>query len=365
MPLRIGIIGLPNVGKSTLFNAITKLSASVSNYPFTTIEPNVGIVEVPDFRTKKIAQIMHSKKVVEATIEFVDIAGLVKGASKGEGLGNQFLSNIRQVDAIGHVVRCFEDSTISHVNAQLNPKSDIEVINTELILADLESVIKKLQDLEKRVKSLDKQAKEEYIIAEKIKQELEKGNLLANAPLTEEEKIFAKELFLLTIKPQIIIANVGEEFFSVGKSVLAESATEKAKELGFGYILISSKIENELNFLSQEEENQFRQSIGIKTEPLKELITASYKILGLSTFFTANSNEAHAWAFEKGIKLPKAAGKIHSDMEKGFISAEVVSFDVLERENDFHKVKEKGLLRIEGKNYEPRDGDIINVRFNV
>lgn len=365
MPLKVGIIGLPNVGKSTLFNALTKLSAAVSNYPFTTIDPNIGIVEVRDERTSKISQIMRSKKTTEAAIEFVDIAGLVKGASKGEGLGNQFLANIREVDAIAHVVRCFDDGSIVHVEGAPDPARDIDIINSEILLADLKTIEKKESEAQKEAKTGDKKAKEYLKLVEKIKLQVEKGFSVNTAQLSHEERTLLGPLFLLSMKPQIFVANVGENHFSEGKNDYVPELADAAKKCGAPYVVICSKLESEIFGLEKAEADIYLKDIGMGTSKLPELINAGYKALGLITFFTANENETRAWPLEQGTKLPSAAGRVHSDMEKGFISAEVIEAGVLIKTGNYHDAKEKGLVRLEGKNYEVKDGDVVTIRFNV
>lgn len=365
MPLKIGIVGLPNVGKSTLFNSLTKLSAAVSNYPFTTIDPNIGIVEVPDERTAKISGITGSKKKTEATIEFVDIAGLVKGASRGEGLGNQFLANIREVDVIAHIVRCFEDNMIAHVEGLPDPARDVEIVNSEILLADLKTIEKKESEAQREAKTGDKKAKEYLKLVEKIKPQVEKGFFASAAQLSYEEKALLSPLFLLSMKPQIFVANVGEDYFLKGEKEHVPELTDIAGRTKTPYVVICSKLEAEIFGLEKAEAGQYLKEIGMGHSRLPELISAGYKALGLITFFTANENETRAWPVEQGTKLPSAAGKVHTDMEKGFISAEVISAHDLIHTGTYHGAKEKGLVRLEGKHYEVRDGDVVTVRFNV
>lgn len=365
MPLKAGIIGLPNVGKSTLFNAITKLSATVSNYPFTTIDPNVGIAEVPDPRTGEISRIMGSKKTAEATIEFVDIAGLVKGASRGEGLGNKFLANIREVDAIVHVVRCFEDGLVAHVEGAPDPVRDIGTINSELLLADLATIEKKISEIQKSIKGRDKNAPEHMALAEKLKSHVEKGELLSFAGLSPEEKEFASMLFLLTSKPQILVANAGEMCFSGNDEAFVLQLREAALRSGASAVVLCSKLEAEMLGLGEEDARQYLEEIGAGRSRLPELIRSAYDTLELITFFTANEKETRAWPVGRGTKLPSAAGKVHTDMEKGFISAEVISAGDLVKSGAYHKAKENGVVRLEGKNYEVKDGDVVTIRFNV
>ena len=365
MPLKVGIIGLPNVGKSTLFNALTRLSAAVSNYPFTTIDPNIGIVEVPDERTAKISKIMKSKKATEAAIEFVDIAGLVKGASKGEGLGNQFLANIREVDAIAHVVRCFDDSSIAHVEGLPDPSRDVEIINSEILLADLKTLEKKASEAQKEAKTGDKRVKEHLGLIEKVKSEVEKGHPAASVRLSREENSLLAPLFLLSMKPQLFVANVGEDHFLKAEDQHVRQLKDVAGKAGAPYVIICSKLEAEIFGLEKSEAEQYMKDIGMEHSRLPDLIDAGYKTLGLITFFTANENETRAWPVPAGTKLPSAAGKVHSDMERGFISAEVIAAEDLLRAGSYHEAREKGLVRLEGKNYEVRDGDIATIRFNV
>lgn len=355
MPLKVGIIGLPNVGKSTLFNALTRLSAAVSNYPFTTIDPNIGVVEVPDPRTAKIAGIKGSKKKTEATIEFVDIAGLVKGASRGEGLGNQFLAHIREVDAIAHVVRCFSDSSIVHVEGAPDPKRDIEIINSEILLADLATLEKKEAEARKTAKTDDKHAKELLALIDKAKASVEKGALANSIRLNEEEKHLLGQLFLISAKPQIFVANAGESYFLSDEDSFVTQLQEIALKAGVPAVIICSKLESEILGLEKEEAEEYLKEIGASSSKLPELIKSAYQTLGLTTFFTANEKETRAWPVEKDTKLPKAAGKVHSDMEKGFICAEVIGAEELFK---------GGLVRMEGKNYPVQDGDVVTVRFN-
>src|SRR5690625_700151 len=330
MSLTAGIVGLPNVGKSTLFNAITKAGAEAANYPFCTIDPNVGIVEVPDARLEKLTQVVKPQKTVPTAFEFTDIAGIVKGASKGEGLGNQFLSHIRQVDAICHVVRCFSDENITHVSGTINPIDDIETINLELILADLESVSRRYERTEKLARQKDKEAVQEYEVMKKLKEALESDQPARNVDLNEEERKIANQLHLLTAKPVLYVANVGEDDISSIKNnkyiqLVKEYATKDDAEV----IVVSAKIEEEIAQLEQDEKELFLEELGIEQSGLDQLITASYELLGLATYFTAGEKEVRAWTFKKGMKAPQAAGIIHTDFERGFIRAETVSYEDL------------------------------------
>lgn len=365
MPLKIGIIGLPNVGKSTLFNCLTKAHAEVSNYPFTTISPNLGIVEVPDESLPKISGITKSQRTIPTTIEFVDIAGLVKGASKGEGLGNQFLANIREVDAIAHVVRCFESATVVHVEGVPGPLRDIEIVNSELLLSDLSMIEKKLAELQRLLKANDKTAQHQLDVLNKAKEYAGRGAMLFAVMWSEEERHVLSPLFLLTMKPQIIIANMDEKSFAEGGNAFVEQAAAAAKTIGAHFIGICSKLEGELLELSKEEATQYLAEIGAKEFRLPELIRTGYETLDLITFFTSNEKETRSWTIKRGTKLPSAAGKVHTDMEKGFISAEVINAGELIKMGTYAHAKEKGAVRLEGKEYVVKDGDLIYVRFNV
>ena len=363
--MKMGIVGLPNVGKSTLFNAITKAGAECANYPFCTIEPNVGVVAVPDERLTKLVEIYKPQKVTPAVIEFVDIAGLVKGASHGEGLGNKFLSHIREVDSIVEVVRCFEDSNIVHVDGSINPIRDIETINLELIFADIETVDKRIDNAKKKIKA-DKKYQEELDVFEKIKQALETGKLAQTLSFTDEEKAIIKDAFLLTMKPILYVANVSEEQLNdIANDKNVNSVKEYAKEQGAEVISLCVKIEEELASLDEEEEKEMLEALGLEESGLDKVIKASYDLLGLMSFLTAGEPEVRAWTIKKGTKAPQAAGKIHSDIERGFIRAEIVSYDDLIKEGSINAVKEKGLMRSEGKEYVMQDGDVVLFRFNV
>ncbi len=366
MALKAGIVGLPNVGKSTLFNAITNQNILAANYPFATIEPNVGVVIVPDKRVDFLSEMYKPKSTIPTTFEFTDIAGLVAGASKGEGLGNKFLSHIRQCDAIVEVVRCFLDPNVTHVTGKVDPIGDIEVINIELVLADLESIVSRIDKIEKKaITTKDKDALEEVKVLKKCKTALEANTPLRRISFDEDERKILKSFNLLTIKPIIYFANVGYEDVAVGDNNYSKMVKNYAEAEGSGVIVASSKLEAELSGLTSEEKTLLLSEIGIRSSGLDKLIFATYNLLGLATFFTAGSDEVRAWTFKKGMKAPECAGLIHSDIKRGFIRAEVTSFSDLEECGDEKQVKEKGRLRIEGKDYLMQDGDICYFRFNV
>ncbi|MBQ0836989.1 redox-regulated ATPase YchF [Lactiplantibacillus pentosus] len=366
MALTAGIVGLPNVGKSTLFNAITKAGAEMANYPFATIDPNVGMVEVPDKRLDRIQEIIPAKKVVPTTFEFTDIAGIVKGASKGEGLGNKFLENIRQVDAIVHVVRAFDDDNITHVTGKVDPQDDIETINLELSLADLEAVDKRLAKVQRAAKGNDKEAKAELAVLEKIKPALEAGKPVRSLEFNEDDQQIVKGLFLVTSKPVLYVANIAEDDMADPEnSKYFQVVADYAKQEGAQAIGVAAETEEEIAELDDDDKADFLAAEGVEEPGLNKLIRASYKLLGLETFFTAGGKETRAWTFKRGTKAPQAAGIIHSDFERGFIRAEVMSFDALDEAGSEAKVKENGKLRLEGKDYVMQDGDIVEFRFNV
>ena len=366
MSLTAGIVGLPNVGKSTLFNAITKAGALAANYPFATIDPNVGVVEVPDARLEKLTEMVTPKKTVPTGFEFTDIAGIVKGASKGEGLGNKFLSHIREVDAICQVVRAFEDENITHVSGKVDPVDDIEVINMELIFADLESIERRLPRLEKMAKQKDKEAMAEAALLTKIKDGLESNLPVRAIEFTDDELKAVRGLHLLTSKPMLYVANVGEdELLDLDNNAHLKAVQEYAAEEGSEVIVISARVEEEIATLEDDEKDMFLEELGLEESGLDKLVRASYDMLGLATYFTAGEQEVRAWTFRKGMTAPECAGIIHTDFQKGFIRAETVAYDDLVEAGSMVKAREAGKVRLEGKDYLMKDGDVVHFRFNV
>ena len=363
--MKIGIVGLPNVGKSTLFNSITKAGAECANYPFCTIEPNVGVVAVPDERLDKLAEMYKPQKVTHAIVEFVDIAGLVKGASKGEGLGNKFLSHIRETDAIVQVVRCFEDSNITHVDGSIDPIRDIETINFELIFADIETINKRLDKARKMLKA-DKKYQLEIDLLERIKENLENGISARSLEYTDEELPIVKDMWLLSSKPTLYVTNIAEDQITTWQDDdNVKKVKEYAQKENSDIVPLCVKIEEELSKLEEDDKIEMLEALGLEESGLDKLIKKSYDLLGLMSFLTAGEPEVRAWTIKKGTKAPEAAGKIHSDIERGFIKAEVVSYEDLIREGSMNEAKEKGLVRSEGKEYIMQDGDIVLFKFNV
>ena len=363
MGFKCGIVGLPNVGKSTLFNSLTRAGIAAENYPFCTIDPNVGVVEVPDKRLQQIADIVQPKKIIPTTMEFVDIAGLVAGASKGEGLGNQFLGHIRETDAIAHVVRCFENPDVVHVNGKIDPISDVETINTELLLADMESIDKQVERAAKQAKSNDKEAKAKYAFMQRVQAHVSDGNPARTMEVSEHEQPWFRHLHLITAKPTLYIANVSEEGFE--DNPLLDTLHQYAAKEGSDVVPVCAAIESEIAELSREEALEFLQEMGLEEPGLDRVIHAGYKLLKLQTYFTAGPQEVRAWTISIGDTAPRAAGRIHTDFEKGFIRAEVMSFDDFIRYQGEHGCKEAGKWRLEGKDYVMHEGDIVHFRFNV
>ena len=365
--MKLGIVGLPNVGKSTLFNSLTKAGAQAANFPFCTIDPNIGVVPVPDERIKLLGELYHTKKVTPAAIEFVDIAGLVKGASKGEGLGNQFLSNIRETDAIVHVVRCFDDDNVIHVDGSVDPIRDIEVINLELVFADLEVLERRLSKVSKAAR-MDKTLQKEEALLIRVKEHLEAGKLARELTIEDEDELaLMKEYNFLTYKPVIYAANVCEDDLADdgNSNEYVKKVRDFAAQDGSGVFVVSAKIEEEISELDDDEKAEYLDALGLTESGLDKLIKASYDLLGLMSFLTAGEDECRAWTIKKGTKAPQAAGKIHTDFEKGFIRAEVVAFESLQELGSMAACREKGLVRSEGKDYVMKDGDITLFRFNV
>ena len=365
MSLTAGIVGLPNVGKSTLFNAITKAGAEMANYPFATIDPNVGMVEVPDSRLARIQELIPAKKIVPTTFEFTDIAGIVKGASKGEGLGNKFLENIRQTDAIVHVVRAFDDNDITSVSGKVDPIEDIDTINLELVMADLDAVNKRLAKVQRAAKGRDKDALAELEVLNKIKPVLEDGKSVRSIDFSDDEQKIVKGLFLLTSKPVLYVANIAEEDMADPESNKYMDAIKEHVKGDGEVIGVAAAAEEQIAEMDEADKADFLEMEGVTEPGLNRLIRAAYKLLGLETFFTAGGPETRAWTYKKGTKAPQAAGIIHSDFERGFIRAEVMSFEDLDKLGSESAVKEAGKLRLEGKDYVMQDGDIVEFRFNV